>query len=86
MYTNVYVNVLQLSSFVEYTWQCMKLPSVDLTEELAHSELPTIVSAVMVPADSTTQGKVKLDNTLRSGTLIYTCMLNTQMQLVRLRW
>ena len=64
----IFSRYLQLSSFVEYTWQCMKLPSLDhLSEEgqLGESHIlnqqlhePTaLLSPAMAAADSTTQGK-----------------------------
>ena len=47
------VDSLQLSSFVEYTWQCMKLPTLDSEDmQLTSREEP-----VMADADSTTQGE-----------------------------
>ena len=67
--------ILQLSSFVEYTWQCMKLPSSSSQQLVAvdgllggeemggpshHQQHTAPLSPVMAAADSTTQGMEKL--------------------------
>jgi hypothetical protein len=53
---------LQLSSFVDYTWQCMKLPPSllavdDQSEEPGehHQQHTALLSPIMAAADSTTQ-------------------------------
>ena len=47
---------LQLSSFVEYTWRCMKLPTLDIATDPC-VELSTGEEPVMADADSTTPGE-----------------------------